>query len=116
MNLNELIGEARSQVKEISVAQYIENRFSYEQLIDVREPDEFAAGHLPEAINIPRGVIEMQLCTKPEFNKPNRPMALMCKSGGRSALAVQSLQKLGFNQIVSIKEGYDGYVRLNQEK
>jgi len=71
-------------------------------IVDVREPDEFAAGHVRSAINIPRGVIEFMIWKKVGYpNKTNtdQKMYLYCKSGGRCALAAKSLRDLGFTEV-----------------
>jgi rhodanese-related sulfurtransferase len=73
-------------------------------LIDVREADEFESGHLPGAVNIPRGVIEFRIW--PLIGYPDRAdlgakIILYCGSGARCALAAKSLQELGFNNVFS---------------
>ena len=71
-------------------------------IIDVREPDEYASGHLRNAINIPRGVIEFRIWKEvgyPEDPNMDQKMYLYCKSGGRCALATKSLRDLGFTEV-----------------
>jgi rhodanese-related sulfurtransferase len=71
-------------------------------IIDVREPDEYAAGHVRNAINIPRGVIEFKIWTAvgyPDTIDMDRKMYLYCKSGGRCALAAKALRDLGFTEV-----------------
>ncbi len=113
MNLQEMITEARSKVKELTLADFKEKDSSLHTLIDVREPAEFQQGHLQDAINIPRGVIEMKLSMLPEFKNQNKEIILMCQTGGRSALAAVSLKKLGFNKILSLQGGFDECVKQN---
>ena len=82
-------------------------------LIDVREPAEYAQGHLPGAINLPRGVLEFQIhahpamaCTTSEaLAVADRELVLYCRTGGRSALAADSLQALGFTRVRSLAGG-----------
>ncbi len=67
-------------------------------IVDVREPGEFAAGHVRSAINIPRGVIEFKIWKKVGYpNKTNtdQKIYLYCKAGSRCALAAKSLRDLG---------------------
>ena len=74
-------------------------------IIDVREPEEYAAGHVPAAINIPRGVIEFQIWTRvgyPDMTDMQQKMYLYCGSGARCALAAKSLQGLGFTQVYAV--------------
>lgn len=71
-------------------------------IIDVREPGEFAGGHVPSAINIPRGVIEFKIWQKvgyPDKTRMDQKMYLYCKVGGRCALATKSLRDLGFTEV-----------------
>lgn len=80
-------------------------------IIDVREPDEYAAGHIPNAVNIPRGVIEFMIWPAvgyPDRTDMDKKMYLYCQSGGRCALAARALHDLGFTQAyrteLNIKE------------
>jgi len=79
-------------------------------LIDVREESEFAKDHLPGAIHLSRGVIERDI----EKNAPdiNTPLVLYCGGGNRSALAAESLQKMGYTNVLSM----DGGIRAWREK
>jgi rhodanese-related sulfurtransferase len=68
-------------------------------IVDVREPDEYAAGHVRNAINIPRGVLEFRIWKAvgyPEKINIDQKMYLYCNSGGRCALAARALRDLGF--------------------
>ena len=71
-------------------------------IIDVREPGEYAAGHVLSAINIPRGVIEFKIWKRvgyPDKINMNQKMYLYCKTGSRDALAAKSLNDLGFTEV-----------------
>ena len=71
-------------------------------IVDVREPNEFATGHVRSAINIPRGVIEFKIWKKVGYpNKTNmdQKIYLYCKAGSRCALAAKSLRDLGFTKV-----------------
>jgi rhodanese-related sulfurtransferase len=102
---HDLVVEAKSQIKEISTADG-QATMSRWILIDVREPDEFAAGHLPGAINIPRGVLEFKIAGFPACADPAKPYLIYCRTGGRSALAAVQLQKIGYLEVVSMAGGY----------
>lgn len=74
-------------------------------IIDVREPQEFVAGHVPGAINIPRGLIDSQiwnLVGAPEKADMERSIILQCQSGKRATLAAQTLGELGFTQTTVV--------------
>jgi rhodanese-related sulfurtransferase len=71
-------------------------------IIDVREPDEYASGHIPTAINIPRGVLEFKIWGKigyPEDPDMDQKMYLYCSAGSRCALATKALRDLGFAEV-----------------
>ena len=71
------------------------------QLIDVREPDEFAAGSLPEAINIP---LEHLLGNLAQLDRGRR-VVLVCRSGRRSGIAADALTVAGYPDVVNLTGG-----------
>ena len=82
----------------------------------MREPDEYAAGRVPGAHNVPRGFLEVRA----DLDHPkrdawladrHRPLVLYCGGGNRSALAAQTLQEMGFARVVSMAEGWSGWLR-----
>lgn len=84
-------------------------------LIDVREPAEYARMHIPDSLNIPRGILE-SACewdyaeTEPRLvQSRDKDVVLLCRSGHRSLVAAWSLQQLGFNQVYSLKTGLRGW-------
>ncbi|MGB5622142.1 MAG: rhodanese-like domain-containing protein [Gammaproteobacteria bacterium] len=114
MTMEQLVAEARSRIREIGVAELDQRGAPGTVLIDVREPDEFAAGHIPGSLNIPRGVLEAEVSPVPEMGgetaavlaDKQRPICLYCRTGGRSALAADALQNMGFTDVVSLAGGY----------
>lgn len=74
-------------------------------LLDVREPDEWAAGHAPGAVHIPLGEIPARLDELPETDEP---LAVVCRSGGRSQRAVQWLVHQGFD-VANVEGGMRGW-------
>jgi rhodanese-related sulfurtransferase len=84
--------------------------------VDVREPDEFAAGHLPGARNFPRGFLEVKADLAHPKRDPwladrARPLVLYCGGGNRSALAARTLHEMGFAKVVSLAEGWAGWTK-----
>lgn len=73
-------------------------------LIDVREDREFAAGHVQGARHLGRGVIERDI--EALYPDPATPLYLYCGGGFRSALAADSLQRMGYTQVVSVDGGW----------
>lgn len=107
---HDLVMAAKAQIQECSPQQAQEKLATAQLLLlDVREPDEYAAGHLAGAVNIPRGVLEFRLSADPALVDSGRPLLVYCKSGGRSALAAKVLQDMGYSQVVSMAGGFDGW-------
>ena len=74
-------------------------------ILDVREPAEFAAGHVPGAVNIPRGVLEFKIYKELGYPKKvdtSRKIYVQCQTGGRASLAAASLKKIGFKNPIAV--------------
>lgn len=106
-----LVTEAKSRVRECTVADVRARREAGEKfvLLDVREESEFAAGHIPGAVHIGKGVIERDIEAK--VPDPATPLVLYCGGGFRSALAADALQKMGYTDVVSMDGGWTGWVK-----
>jgi rhodanese-related sulfurtransferase len=106
-----LVAEARSRVRECTVADVRARQEDGERftLVDVREESEFAAGHLPGAMHIGKGVIERDIEAK--VPDPATPIVLYCGGGFRSALAADALQKMGYTNVASMDGGWSGWVK-----
>jgi rhodanese-related sulfurtransferase len=100
----DLVAAAKQHIKEIAPEQ-AGALLGQAPVLDVREPEECAAGMLPGAVNIPRGVLEFRIGNHPAFPK-DAEILVYCQSGGRSALAVEALQKLGYDKAVSLAGGF----------
>jgi len=72
-------------------------------LLDVREPEEFSAGHAPNAKLIPLGQLDSRLQEIASYK--DKPVVVMCRSGRRSGIAVNKLQAAGFTQVSNVKGG-----------
>jgi rhodanese-related sulfurtransferase len=77
------------------------------QILDVREADEFAAGHLPEARNIPLAKLGERAAELERFK--DKPLLVCCASGMRSGKACGELRKLGFSKLHSLAGGVDAW-------
>ena len=99
------------RVRECTVADVRARQTAGEQfaLVDVREESEFAAGHLPGAMHIGKGVIERDIEAK--VPDPSSPVVLYCGGGFRSALAADALQKMGYTNVISMDGGWSGWVK-----
>jgi len=79
-------------------------------VLDVREDNEFAAGHAPNAIHVPMGEVPTRLDDLPESDEP---IPVICRSGGRSARTVQWLQMQGFD-VVNVDGGMQAWSRAGK--
>ena len=75
-------------------------------LLDVRERGEYAAGHVPGAVNVPLGELAARAAELPL----DRPIAVHCQSGSRSMIAVSVLRRAGFTHLANVTGGFDAYV------
>ena len=107
----ELAEAARRSVKEISVAETLEKVERGAALIDVREDNEFAAGHAKNAVHLGRGVIERDIIGK--FPDKNAELILYCGGGYRSALAAENLQKMGYTNVLSMAGGWTAWTEAD---
>jgi len=100
-----LVEDAKKRVGEMSVAE-LKERLSDDglRLVDVREAEEWAAGHIPGAQHLCKGIIERDIETK--FPDPNAEIILYCGGGFRSALAADNLQKMGYTRVISVAGGW----------
>lgn len=101
-----LVADAKTRVTECTVADVRAKQLAGEPftLVDVREESEYAAGHLPGAVHIGKGVIERDIETK--VPNPATPVVLYCGGGFRSALAADALQKMGYTNVISMDGGW----------
>lgn len=101
---------ARQAVKEIEPEAVLASLQKGEKLhfVDVREESEWAAGHLPEAEHLSKGIIERDI----ELRIPDAKarIVLYCGGGYRSALAAKNLQEMGYTNVVSMAGGYRGWL------
>jgi rhodanese-related sulfurtransferase len=99
-----LVNDAKTRVREIDVAGYKAMAGDDHVLVDVREESEWAAGHAASAIHLGKGIIERDI----EKTVPDREktIVLYCGGGYRSALAADSLQKMGYVNVISLDGGW----------
>jgi rhodanese-related sulfurtransferase len=104
-----LVHDAKKRIRETDIHQI--NKRQKEgpsfYLIDVREDNEWNAGHLPKAIHLGKGIIERDIeKTIPDHNAE---IVLYCGGGFRSALAADNLQKMGYTNVISMDGGFGGW-------
>ena len=99
-----LVADAKKKITEISAAEAAAKSKSGEAvIIDVREKDEWDEEHIPDAIHISRGTVELDI----EEKVPDSDAMIICHcgGGGRSALAAENLQKMGYKNVRSMAGG-----------
>ena len=111
MTLKDLIAQAHSMVPKISCESFSDNSEQY-FVIDVREGTEIEeTGSIANAVNIPRGLIEMKLT--PSNNdkglNANTPIIVYCGGGSRASLAGKTLIELGFKNVQNLQGGFRGW-------
>ncbi len=103
-----LVAEAKKNITEISSEDAAVKFKSGEALIvDVREKDEWDEEHVPGAIHMSRGTIELDIEEK--VSDTSAMIICHCGGGGRSALAVESLQKMGYKNVRSMAGGFKAW-------
>jgi len=101
---DQLVADAKKNITEISVDEAAANVKSGDAVIvDVREKDEWDEGHIAGATHLSRGTIELEVEEK--FPDLNTTVICHCGGGGRSALAAESLQKMGYTNVRSMAGG-----------
>jgi len=96
-------------VTEISIDQAEPAILAADVLVDVREADEFAFGHVPGAVHISRGMLEFKFSANPALQSRDLGIVLYCKTSGRAALAALALQEMGYLNVKSIIGGFDAW-------
>ncbi|MEZ4679508.1 MAG: molybdopterin-synthase adenylyltransferase MoeB [Caldilineaceae bacterium] len=109
LNRDQLLQLAKSQITEIS-AQELKQRLNAGEdltVVDIREREEFVQGYIPDAVFIPRGHLELQI----EQHQPDRdkPVVVYCAGGVRSALAARNLKEMGYENVISLIGGFNGW-------
>ena len=105
----DMVAAAKQHIREIDLDD-ARALLGHARVLDVREPAECAAGKLPNAVNIPRGLLEFQIDNYPAFaGAQDTDILVYCLSGGRSALAAETLKKLGYTRAVSLAGGYKAW-------
>ncbi len=101
------LAELRSTVPEVTVEQAFDLQHQGAILIDVREPDEVAAGSPVGAERIVRGFLELEIENRiPDLDQK---VLVMCAGGNRSLFASRDLQELGYGDVSSVAGGYNGW-------
>lgn len=106
----EIGAEAKSKAPHISVQQFSDDLAGGEEfvLLDIRTEAEYEAGHIKGAEWLPRGKLEYHI--QERVQDPDSRIVLYCGTGGRSALAVLTLQDMGYTNVVDLEGGFEKWV------
>lgn len=115
-SVKQLVSAAKKQVPTINMEQF-KAAFDKNDLgliVDVRDPDEYAEGHIPGAVNVSRGLLEFRIWSHvgfPDKLDLNRKMTVYCRSGARCALAAKSLRDLGFTNVTAADMSIEAWAK-----
>ncbi|GIV95427.1 MAG: sulfurtransferase [Herpetosiphonaceae bacterium] len=77
------------------------------QIVDVREPEEYAEAHVPGSLLIPLGQLAQRMDELPK----DTPLVMLCRSGNRSGVAAELLQRAGRNDVTNLRGGIIAWAR-----
>ncbi len=104
-----LVDDAKSRIQEVSreeVKQKLDTREPF-YLVDVREESNWSEGHIAGASHLNKGIIELKI--EHEIPDAQAEIVLYCGGGSRAALAAESLQRMGYNNVKSLRGGFRGW-------
>jgi len=109
--VKDMVAKAKSSIQKVSAADVKAMIDKKDKVIylDVRDPGEFAAGHLPGAMNISRGTLEFNVFGK--IQDQNSKIIVYCKTAARSALATKTLNDLGFKNAVLMDASFEDWIK-----
>lgn len=107
---HDLVLAAKARIQEVPLADAEQAIRDAQVLIDVREADEFSAGHIPGAVHMSRGMLEFRMSANPELAARDIAIVLYCKTSGRAALAAAALHDMGYLKVQSIAGGFDAWL------
>lgn len=103
-----LADKAKANIQEVSINELnLSDPQKAPILVDVREDHEWQAAHAEGAVHLSRGIIEQKI--EELIPDPETPIVLYCGGGNRSALAAESLQKIGYTQVQSLRGGFKAW-------
>ena len=101
----DLVQEAKGKTEQTGVEEVHDalERGEEVSVVDVREPEEWEAGHVPGAKHLPRGLLEYKVAD--ELPNKDARIVVHCALGGRGALAAKSLQEMGYTNVANMEGG-----------
>jgi rhodanese-related sulfurtransferase len=107
----DLVNEAKERIREVTPREVLgmQQRNDTVVYLDVREPNEWNLGRLPNAMHIPRGNLESNIEARVGRDET---VVIYCARGNRSALAAVTLQEMGYENVSSMAEGFGGWIAI----
>lgn len=124
-NVQMLVDDAKTRITEINSEdlQAMMEEGEYYILVDVRTNEEHDAGYIPGSVSIPRGRLEFRIASTTFWDdegmylpEPYDMLVVYCRSGGRSALAADILQRMGYSNVISLEGGFTKWKEAFPEK
>lgn len=109
--VKEMLAKARAAIK-TAKAEEVKAAIDKKEnvvILDVRDPQEYSAGHLPGAINVSRGTLEFGIWAK--VPDQNSKIYVYCKTAGRSALATKTLNDLGYKNAILMDAQFEDWIK-----
>ena len=102
-----LADDAKTRIREVTATEAAQRHKDGALLIDVRESEDFSKEHAAGALHLSRGTLELKI----EEQAPDTAAPIICYCGGgsRSALAAESLQKMGYTNVASLAGGFKAW-------
>lgn len=107
----QIVEDSKNRIKELSVSETQERIKQGARLVDVREDNEWEAGHAANAVHLGRGIIERDIVKT--FPDKHSEIILYCGGGFRSALSADNLQKMGYQNVFSMIGGWGAWKEAN---
>ena len=108
----DLIDEAKQQIREVTPEEVRDMQARNEPVVylDVREPNEWNLGRLPNAVHLPRGNLEGKV---EGIVGRDQKVVVYCARGNRSALAALTMKQMGYENVSSMARGIQGWADIN---
>ena len=104
-SFQQILRDAKSRIEETDSVGAVTLIAEGYRVLDVREPEEYEQGSVPNALHIPRGILESNIENQiPDYEQP---LIVMCASGVRSVFATETLKQMGYTTVVSMDGGFN---------
>lgn len=112
-SFHQILSEAKIRIQETDAPGSIALISQGYMILDVREPEEYEQGSVPNALHIPRGILESNIENHiPDYGQP---IIVMCASGVRSVFATETLNQMGYSTVVSMDGGFNQWKQMGYE-